>query len=421
MGIEENQLYTTEETRIFFSHIPKCGGSSIQAFLSNQFPILSICPHIMPIQLALDGNLSQYRLFQGHIHYGLVEILPKTDVISFFREPVSRTLSLLLHLRRSPDFHPLHHKAKDKSISEMLCDKDIVKKFSNQQTAYLGTQLQFEKMLTETKSPENLSQMINFLTPPSIELALKRLHSLALIGLTEDIEESLNRLCQQYAFHPILDCFKHNQAPASDTHLIADLSKRDLEKLRAMNNLDTELYEAAKSLFYQKPKAFTFDYLAHASLQKQKLPLTEDNILDLNAPLVGTNWYMPEKNSSETAFRWSGPTVKSSIEFPTWIEDYDSMQVEVFSQTYDDIKNTLKIYLNGDLIAPLAEQTTPQNLTFLFKVNSNLLSQTRGFHQLIFIHEADDIPLPDNGDIRTLHFVLSRIKFISDTKLLPQY
>lgn len=396
---------------IFFSHIPKNGGMTLRFFLRNQFSNELVCPYDTwrPEILMGAKTLAQYHLFQGHMHYDLVKKIPTTDVICMFREPVARTLSLLQHLRRDPKFHPLHTRAVGKSIREMLFDPLISAHLANQQTSYLGALIDYSK-LESAFAIDGQIDVGEYFSHCSLKLALERLESLALVGLTEAQGETMNRLSKQFGFHPNLEYAKRNSAQGDEHDSIQSLSKDVLERIRELNHLDIVLYEAAQTRFYGCTEVFSYDYLVRSSLSKGDVMYLDGDRFDLWQPLRGTNWYEPENSEGGAAYRWSGPNALSSIEFPLEVESYEVVTIQLFPRGDDDLTTSLTLIVDGEEIG---HPNHLQDRTYVIDLlmRPNVISKEKGYHQVLFRHEPTKIDLsPRNADLRDLHFGLSAVK-----------
>lgn len=158
-NLQDNALQDAldpERDLVVFQHIPKCGGSSFQKLLGDQFGA--------PFAERHNGlgnwpslALSKARYFSGHFDTPSLDLIPKTHlrVVTVLRNPVARLLSLyrflraknpqagpaqnrnigLVNLARAqtpvaffahPDLmaHPSIHNAMTRQLAEPLCQKN---------------------------------------------------------------------------------------------------------------------------------------------------------------------------------------------------------------------------------------------------------------------------------------------------------
>ena len=285
---------------LFFCHIPKTGGVLIRYFLRDQFAADEVCDiETWPALLqATPDQLRPYRLFQGHFQLDAARLLPPCERIAFFRPPVERTLSLLLHLRRDPNFHELHQHAKGRSIAELLNDPLITDSLRNHQTAYMGAQLDLDQARLAASHGGQAFDIGAHMSEPSLELAMANLQRLSVIGLTNQIDASFAQLCMRYDFHPRRAYSRRNSASDAERAMLADLSRRELEILHSLNDLDLQLYDAANTLFHMQASASPYEQLIGRSLQRRASRLFSGAALDLSAPVAGSNWYEAEWNEN---------------------------------------------------------------------------------------------------------------------------
>lgn len=213
----------------FFMHIPKTAGTSMRMMLWNAIPKEFVLPnrqdlianrHKYPPLGILEKQperLKKARLFAGHYHYGSERIFPQEQIIrmTFMRDPVERSLSLLKH-----------YKARDPKLEDVP----------------------FEEILTERKTGFRNGQMVYFTGPmpkatPEERLARAKqvLDSFDFVGISERFEESLLLLNQQIPIQlgPPLNLNKSK----SDTLEELDAFR---PRLAEWNKLDTQLYDYAK-------------------------------------------------------------------------------------------------------------------------------------------------------------------------------
>lgn len=91
-----------EAEKIVFLHIPKTGGTTFHEILTSLYPPALICPErFNSLGTYTSSKLAGFRLFSGHFDYLSTCLIPGSDikVISFFRKPVDRLLSMYQFFR----------------------------------------------------------------------------------------------------------------------------------------------------------------------------------------------------------------------------------------------------------------------------------------------------------------------------------
>lgn len=401
---------------IFFCHIPKTGGVALRYYFQNQYAVQKICPTYdwRKFLQAEPSGLSQYSLFQGHYPLDLARFLPTAQRIAFLREPVARTVSLLMHIRRDSNFHPLHHVAFGKTIEQMLDVPELLVQIANQQTAYLGSRMMVPASDIAAKSVVEFgSDVGEVLTEPDINLAIENLRQLDFLGLTEQMDESLWRLSDRYGFHPVMNFGKRNEASNADAHCYDELSARTIERIRAVNDLDIQLYDAARAIFAQSSVAPRYDHLVRQSLSnREKDGNTFFGTYDLAGFMPGSNWYEAERDGpSADAFRWSGPLDVSTIELPLNAQQHRTLELRLFPANGEDVTSTVEVHCDDNTLLPSQSQFD-ECIEYRVPLVPNRTATERGFHQVTFTHRCLRTRTNPAGDLRNIRFGLSSLRVL---------
>jgi hypothetical protein len=112
----------------------------MRGYLSGQYELDDIFKRLSWSELdraALD-DLRNFRLVMGHFDVSMLAALPvEMKTLTILREPLRRTLSAILHMKRDPNFGPIHSQVKDLSVFEILSDEKFSLYFKNNQTSFL--------------------------------------------------------------------------------------------------------------------------------------------------------------------------------------------------------------------------------------------------------------------------------------------
>lgn len=242
---------------IFFIHLAKTGGATIESMLRETYGDENVCPFIYDNEFLEhdDAHLS-YRVFVGHNPYFVSQVLPKpVFIFTFLRKPVDRVISAYNHLRRDTA-HQFH---------ELLgASGDFVKDFvenphlplaRNAQTRFLGADADFAAAMRavqrgDTDAAEIYKQIIaaRHAKPmaEAFETACGRLARMNFVGITERFDESIRILFSLLGSSygsaiPVL-----NQAPDQNRLDLKDLSAEQLQATADANSYDARLYEVAQ-------------------------------------------------------------------------------------------------------------------------------------------------------------------------------
>lgn len=309
-------VWAPQRPRIFFMHIPKTAGMTLRGFLGNQYPVAQILPATDWISLLSfeGGELDRYRLFQGHFSCGIFDLLPP-DVrpIVFLREPISRTISHLKHLRRDPDFHPAHQLAAGRSLDELVRDDRVMSLCCNIQTAQLSNDIPAETILTGLRRDWDESRVPDadpYVLDPDLAKARRALARFHFVGFVESLQQDLLQMSIAFGLHPLAMVQRSNNDPEGQTE-ISELDPETVAILRERNALDIALYQAAR----RRPRFARS--AAGATLVARGLyaPISRPTEFPMSGPMPGANWYECEEKGGGQQ-RWTGPMNETTRDLP---------------------------------------------------------------------------------------------------------
>jgi hypothetical protein len=236
---------------IVFNHIEKTAGSTLRHVfyraLGTPYVLSSFTPRrhrqrIAEIARQLDRPLQRTHAVMTHSGFGVHDRLPPQhdySMVTFLRDPVERTVS------RYHYGHDLTRRGvrgglpAETSLEEYLSEN--VLHAYNHQTAFLGglwAKHHLEGLeLTRVHFDRNL-----------LEEAKRNLAAHDVIGLTAHFDTTLLLLRRRYRW-PAWRILYRPTNVGRNRRAAKPLSDRQLDAVRASNELDAELYEYAKELF----------------------------------------------------------------------------------------------------------------------------------------------------------------------------
>jgi hypothetical protein len=248
------------ERQIFFVHIPKSAGSSLNQMLMEAYALPADYPHYnSTILLIKDPLRLKLPLLLGHIHYEVANtLLAPPTIFTFLREPIERTISAFEFMKANPETW-LGQLAQG-TISDFLNHEAVFQNENNVQTRMIGHEIPFPRLwdayregrLTAEQYFSNIQISMNQpATQKTLDLAKRRLESMAFFGFTETFGEDVEKLFQILG-KTCPEVVRANITPEKfrtrDT-----CSEAEMDLILSANEYDIQLYEFAKSLRQTSP------------------------------------------------------------------------------------------------------------------------------------------------------------------------
>jgi hypothetical protein len=243
---------------IYFLHIPKTGGTTLQEFVASQFPESSILPaHLWSALLKQNRqNICEYSFIWGHFYSYLDRYVPcGLRYITVLRHPIERALSHYCHIIRESS-HYLHMRAVSlRDFSGFLRDPITATAITNFQVRSLTASFDPVSIAESMSVPQldalALEETLETTTPStpdhvSVDHALHRLKQMCFVGITERMTESVAMLCRTFNWAPPLQfrTLNVNDSRLNWSELCAD----DRDLLMQLNAEDFKLYACANEL-----------------------------------------------------------------------------------------------------------------------------------------------------------------------------
>jgi hypothetical protein len=283
------------DDRVFFLHIPKTAGTTLNRFLRNQFDRRRGSRRYSLRSPEDWSTVHDFDYIHAHVPYGMMcEMLGVAPLcITMLRDPIERSLSQVAERQRGRSNKAklrgddLSLKARDEklanlSVAEILEESSLIPSYLgiNAQVFYLGTAMSAGRVREARARGERTWGASA--EPGDLEGARARLEEFAFVGLTERFQESLFLLCYTFGWRPMVDLPRLRVS--ADRPRREQLSAGALERIRDLNALDLELFAAAERLFEARYAQMTEELLdlygdpARTSLPR---PLAQDVVYEL--------------------------------------------------------------------------------------------------------------------------------------------
>ena len=245
---------------LIFCHVPKTAGTTLNRIIESQYDPFRI--HSIPggqriraiekFKALPEERRRKLQVLKGHIEYGLHEHLPQpATYMTMLREPVAQVVSSYFY-GLSSRTHPLYKILNDRKMG-IEAYVDLAQWANNLQTKLLGgipmARVQPITALAaaqrgEIFAPERF--IGEHATVNTLAAAKRHLEEdFSVIGVTNQFEESVALMIVAYGWDvPYFQSFRETkQRPP------AKIEAAILDKIRALNALDIELFAFGKNLF----------------------------------------------------------------------------------------------------------------------------------------------------------------------------
>lgn len=344
------QCRLREEDQLCFIHIPKTAGTTLTSILDSKFDRDRIFPEafLRKLQDYTPQELAAYRLFRGHFSHAIGHRLPRSPyMITMLRDPVERAISAYEFMKTciivNPQAAITQQKARSLPLKDYIRDPAISGIINGQTRQLAGRVWQGQ---------------IRDVDPAWLEAAQAHLADFAFVGLTEQFNESMDLLNYTFGWSPLQQI---QQLMVGRKRLKREqLTAEELEIILEHNQLDVALYDYAKALFEQRYQAmlerlerYGQTPLPEKLEQHYQACLTTDTTptsqitFTFEQGFSGSGWHGWEGEHRHLPFRWTGPGLESTLDFPPLQPDTYRIELRVINAITPEVLSSLKLHLNG--------------------------------------------------------------------------
>lgn len=226
-------------SKIFFTHIPKTAGTSFKKELFYNNYSEDELLFFNGIKKFTFKRKNKVKVVLGHYAYGLdkFDLFVKPQYITFFRDPISRSIShyyWVLQSKYSNYVHP------DWALHNKVSLEDIFSLNSKNSTNFFR--------LRDNMQCRYLAGIFNYNDKPNSELlkrAVNNLDKYLIYGIQDEYESSVLKISQY------LNLEKHsNEQKEKKTNVKPNIDLNTMNIVKENNKLDLELYEIVKERFH---------------------------------------------------------------------------------------------------------------------------------------------------------------------------
>ena len=341
-------------SRLFFVHIPKTGGTTLSEILDQHFEPSEIFPYTqwqdVPEDMPIE-SLAKFSLYRGHFLKASLETLLPSEVstLTVLRDPIERIFSAYNHTRNFKETAGHPHQAAIGGESGTLLDyinmpdKNPTR---NTQLSYLSWPAPNERSVMAAQKCYAFDP-----TPfQDLERAKEALSQMAFVGTQEDFDRSIQLLNHTLQWDPVSHVGRANVGMCSSR--ARDVDSSVLGRLRELNQLDIELYDYGKTLFEERYQLMVQDLLWHEFCGHWRYCENPASArVNLGGSFFGEGWYPREIDPNDVGFRWMGSQEWATVCLPVAATERMEVLAKVLHAPTSEILDGVRLFVNDQEVA----------------------------------------------------------------------
>jgi hypothetical protein len=247
------------EPPVFFVHVMKTGGTTLFRHLRENYPLDELYPYskldiryegqrldirhhlsISYLRTIPEERRRHIRVYTGHFPFAAIEAMGGAfTTMTILRDPVARTLSLLRQFRRKIPWVP-------EGGREPTLARNTLEEVYDHPTVFEPLVHDHQTKIFSMQPADEPESYMDVLPVDEARLAVAKanLASIDLLGVTDRYNDFLDLVEERFGWHVEREA-RANVTPQSDNEPV---DEGLLERIRADNALDIQLYEYAKEL-----------------------------------------------------------------------------------------------------------------------------------------------------------------------------
>lgn len=415
-----------EPAPLYFLHIPKTAGTSLDAWFATKFAPAEKFPYFDAAQIASlrPNDVRGYGYYAGHFGFPFTAALdPRCRVLTWLREPARRLFSSYRYLR-----------ALDNETSALVREETARAQLSAAKV------MTFEEWL---RLPQDRYCIHNFIvhslagesdSREALPRARRNLEGLDHFGLVERMQASIDLLCHRLGWWPedfAIELNTTSQSPNSP------ISTDALSIIHERSAKDISLYEHASALLEHRIKDMqnTVGLCEDADRPSQQEKLRQwlrahyakfeaprVGVFSPRWPRTGAGWWPPMREEVNLGpfTRWSGPETASEFYLNVPRDRPLDVSISILSVMDVEILDSLRLEVNGASIqirgepAPRASHRYAHR--FVGCIGLKTLQAEPGLARCVFRVSktfAEPVVYPPNLEPKLLGFELESIEVVA--------
>jgi len=240
-------------TSVFFMHIPKTGGMSVENYLTTLVPVDQVAPYplVDTCKYLNPESSNKFRFYFSHTPAYFAQLLPSPVFrFTWLRDPVDRAISAYNHILREPS-HPWHTRMRNLTtdFESFIKHPQLRHHLVDAMTVFLGSEISLTLAEGDEQSIGAVSRAA-IATPPdryTLGRAKARVNEFDFIGFTDRLEKDCEALAAALGVQPRPFGMKLNCDTNVDTFRPRVTRSEEIEGLVWRHSpYDIELYSYAR-------------------------------------------------------------------------------------------------------------------------------------------------------------------------------
>jgi hypothetical protein len=254
------------EPILYHLHIPKTAGTTVHGTLRARFPVDRVCSvDPLAVMKLSTAKLREYDFFGGHLEFGyhLAQLTGRrVDSVVFIRDPHKILVSMFKHVHEATRDQMRPYVLQNcPDLESFLHDPIVSKYIHNPQTRYLGlSERRFTPEVVEkvrqATTPAQVQEIVRAANDSAAQVsdatinarAGQRLRQCSVVGLVEQLDESLRQVCTLRNWPP-QEGIRSRNVSKSKVEIPDERSPAVLRRLDELSQWDRALYDEALGIF----------------------------------------------------------------------------------------------------------------------------------------------------------------------------
>lgn len=409
-------------------HIHKCGGTSIHSLMDANFPYKKIVEKAKDVAKEKSKEIDIKNYDSYHIHMNIINRIPDDfTCFTVLREPKSRLLSLINHWLDWSEEEIENNPSRE---IKLKMQKEGMSGFFNTDHLQVVTLFNngLSKGLIDLSSFGGAHIVNKFSDDELYEKATETLDRLDFVGLLENLNESINIICDIFSWYPPEILPHLNKRDSNNVNIPPELES----KFDEYTSVDKKVYQYGVNKFmkyldaFNKKRKYWSDqqYLQQKCIEKIKynnLRNEKEVNIDMAEEHTAVGFHEREGMDINNIYRWAGQSTESKIFFPMLTSE-DSFIADIYtiSRMNDDMFNICSFYLNGNIAESVIHVGRENNLD-IFRAKFNHVPYNYGVGELCIFspmlishHDLD----PNCPDKRKKSIAVNKLKIYHEKNIL---